>query len=570
MKRFYHQSFTATFLMLFCFSLSAQNSNDARPVTKTFFIKNAFVVQKPGVILPHTSVLIQDGLITGIGDNVNPPFDAQIIEADSMYVYPAFIDACTTTGIKKKENKERPKVKNPANPPRDIAGITPQKSITGLQISTWAKTLKELNEAGFGYAHVVPRGRMLPGKGSIVLTGVENIKSSIINPDISLFAQFKSAPGVFPATTIGVMSQFRDLYKNAQYNLDYQKKYFARPTGLPRPNTDVELEAFDKVVNKKQSIFFYAPKVKDVNRAMILQKELGFDMVLTGVKQGWPLLDDIKRHNFSILLSLNLPKEIKEKDDQNKDTNDTQPDKKNEKKDKKKKKKKEDSPRVKALKERKKQAYDQYISQAALFEKSGTPFGFSSLDTKVKDIKPNILRMVEGGLSQEGALAALTTVPAKILGIDHIAGKIEKGYAGNVFITDKPYFEKKSEIKFIIHDGILKTLKKKKKKSKEKNKGIYGEWTYTVAIPEQERGGTILIEGEEGEYEVSMDSNDQKGEFLKGKNVEFEDDVLTFELSIEGMEISISIEIEGDTFEGHITGEFGEFPISGSKIPNLR
>ncbi len=573
----------------FQFALS-QNSNDAKEVTTTYYVKNAFVVQKPGTVLSNTSILIKDGMIKSVGPNIPIPFDAEVIDADSMYVYAGFIDACSHAGIAKIENKERPKVTNPGNPPKDLAGITPQYTVRKAIGDKLDKSMGELRKLGFGFVHVVPRGRMLPGQGSVLSTGDLKPSNSIIKENISEFAQFKPARRMFPATTIGVMSQFRDLIKNATFSNNYKASYALNPNGLERPTRSEELAALYPVVEKKMPVFFYTPKVKDVNRALILQKELGYNMVLTGVRQGWPLMSSISATRNPVVLSLKLPEEIKdEKKDDDKEDGKVEGDKKvkedeevkkgekgekdekKEKAKKKKKPKKEEDPETKMLKERKKKSHDEYVSQAAVFEKQRINFSFSTLDAKTKDIRNNILRMVKGGLSENGALAALTTNPASLLGISAMAGTVEQGKIANIFITDKPYFEEKSKIKYLIIDGNVKHIKEEKKK-KKKGDGekveLAGIWSYEVEMPGQSQSGTMIIKGSGDNLEVSTDTSDEPGDFIDGTNVSLDGSELSFDIIVDGMTYSISVEFDGEAFEGTVAlGEFGSFPMTGSKKP---
>ncbi len=551
----------------FQFAIS-QNSNDAREVTSTYYIKNANVVQKPGTVLPNHSIIIKDGMIKSVGANLNVPYDAEVINADSMYVYAGFIDACSHAGIGKKENKDTPRVDNPGNPPKKLAGITPQYDVRSAIGEKLDKSMSDLRELGFGFVHVVPRGRMMPGQGSVLSTGNLPVTESILKENVSQFAQFKSARRMFPATTIGVMSQFRDLIKNATYSDQYLKSYNLNPKGLDRPKHDEVLSALYPVVNKKKPVFFYTPKVKDVNRALILQKELGYNMILTGVRQGWPLMSSITAMRSPVVLSLKLPEEIK---DETADEEADGKEAKDKEKKKKKEEKKEEDPEMKMLKKRKKKSHDQYVGQAAQFEKKNVKISFSTLDTKSKDIKPNIMRMVKGGLSEKGALAALTTNPASLLGISSMAGTVEQGKIANIFITDKPYFEEKSKIKYVIMDGVVKENKeekKKKKKSDGENVEIQGMWSYEVEIPGETQSGTIKIEGTGDDMKVSTDSSDEPGEFLDGTNVNFDDNTLSFDLNFDGMTYSISLDFEGADFEGTVSvGEVGSFPMTGSKKP---
>lgn len=552
------------FLCAFTFhNVKAQNSDDAKEVTSTYYIKNAFVVQKPGTVLPNTSVLIRDGLIQSVGPNIAVPFDARIIDADSMYVYAGFIDACTHAGIAPEEKKERPRVKDPGNPPKNLAGITPQKTVREAMGKQPDKSMGELRDLGFGFAHVIPRGRMLPGQGSILSTGKGSPEQTLIKENISQFAQFKPAQRMFPATTIGVMSQFRDLYKNAEYGNTYFKSYNLRPQGLERPKHSEELGALFPVVDKKMPVFFYAAKVKDVNRALILNKELGFKMVLSGVRQGWPLMDDIIAGRHSVVLSMHLPEKIENPEkasDKKKD--------KDQKEKKKAKKKKEESPEMKMLKEKKKKSHDEYVSQAAMFEKKGIAFSFSSLDTKAKEIKPNILRMVEGGLSEKGALAALTTNPASLLGISNVAGTIEQGKIGNLFISDKSFFDKDSKIKYLISDGELKEFKEKKKKKKGdggEDVSIEGSWNYTVDVPGDTQTGVMIVTGSGDDIQIKINSSDDPADFTDATEVDLDGANLTFDINVEGITYSIDVTFEGTEFEGNVSvAEFGSFPMEGS------
>ena len=556
-----------------CFQFAtSQNSNDAKEVTTTYYIKNAFVVQKPGTVLSNTSILIKDGMIKAVGPNISIPFDAEVIDADSMYVYAGFIDACSHAGIGKKENKDRPRVDNPGSPPKDLAGITPQYTVRSAIGEKLDKSMGEMRALGFGFVHVVPRGRMLPGQGSVLSTGDLKPAQSIVKENVSEFAQFKSARGMFPATTIGVMSQFRDLIKNATYSNNYKKAYALNPTGLDRPKQSEELAALYPVVENKMPVFFYAPKVKDVNRALILQKELGFNMILTGVRQGWPLMSSLTATRNPIVLSLKLPEEIKEdKKDEAKD--EAKESDKTDKKEKLKKKKpaKEEDPETKMLKERKKKSHDAYVSQAAMFEKQRIKFSFSSLDAKSKNIRNNILRMVKGGLSEDAALSALTTNPAALLGISAMAGTIEQGKIANVFITDKPYFDEKSKIKYLIIDGNVKHNKeeKKKKKSDDANGGdLAGMWSYEVEMPGASQSGTISVEGTGDDISIGVDSSDEPGEYIDATNISYDGASLSFDLSVDGMTYNVNVDVDGTSFEGTVSvGEFGSFPMTGSKKP---
>ena len=296
--------------MPLCF-LSAQEPEDLK-LSNTLLIENAMVVVKAGAKAQKSSILIKDGVITQIGSNINVPGDAIILKADSLYAYPAFIDACSHTAIPKKDKEEKEKdVRDPGNPGYARAGISPQKSVsTNLKLDEGS--VKEMRKAGFAISHTVPRGRMLPGKGSIILLNDSKDESYILK-DNSQFASLRSAKGrVYPSTIIAVMSKYRDLVHQSKNAYKHEQDYKANPIGLKRPSYAPELQALYPVVNQTQMVYMQAEKTLDISRALTLNKDIKTKMVIVEAKQAWPNLKALQMNNAPILLSLDLPEDVKE------------------------------------------------------------------------------------------------------------------------------------------------------------------------------------------------------------------------------------------------------------------
>lgn len=568
-----------TILLGWCTSLSAQNSNEPKQITTTYLLKNAHIITKPGQST-FGSVLIKDGLIVQVGHSITTPYDAQVVDVDSMYIYAGFIDPISHVGLKKEERKETPKVEDTGNPPNDIAGITPEHSVY-LDFDPNEGSVKKMREAGYGIAHVVPNGRMLPGKGAIFSLGEGEASQLVIKKDASMFSQLKSAPRrMLPGTTIGVMAKYRDIYRNAEATVKYANKYDANPVGMRRAQIDPAIEAFIPVVNKQLPVYFIANSGLDVSRVITLQRELGFNLVIADVEQGWTMANKIKAGNYPILLSLDLPDEIKEKKNEDDEMSDE------EKAEAEKKKQEEDAKLTRLEKinieaknnkeERKKLSVKEYESQASVMEKQGIKFSFTGISTKPNDVQKNLRRMIAAGLTEKTALAAITTNPASQLGISKIAGTVESGKIANLVVTDKPYFEDKSTIRYVFVDGQMSEMKKKDAKKGKVEAGaaenLIGEWKYTVEVPGQSQGGTMKVIQDTGELLLELDSNDSPGEFDEGTNVNLDDDKLTFDMSIENdgftMELSFDLEVNGDTMTGSVSvGQFGTFPVEMTKTP---
>lgn len=588
-KRFALQSLLMIVLMLYSgltSSLQAQNSNTPKQITATYLLQNANITVSPGQIR-FGSVLVRDGLIEQVGANIQAPYDAQVIDMDSMYIYAGFIDALSHVGLKKREKEDRPKVKDPGNPPNAVAGITPEHSVYEDYIPSEG-SVKNLREQGYGIAHVVPEGRMLPGMGAIFSLGEGDPSSLAIRKEASMFSQLKSANRVAPGTTIGVMAKYRDIYRNAEATSKYNSKYKLNPSGMRRAQPEPAIEAFIPVVNKQLPVYFIAQSALDVSRVIALQKELGFKLILSDVEQGWPMAHKIKAGQYPILLSLDLPSAKKE-DKKKKTVELTDEEKKKEtedsaKEDEKKKSKEEKLSRLEKInlrtklekEERKNLSIKDYESQAALMDNQGIKFAFTSISAKPSDIRKNIKRMIEAGLSEVTALAALTTNAAEQLGISNIAGTVEKGKLANLVITDKPYFEEKSAIRYVFVDGQMNEMKKKaeKKGTLEKGAGaaLVGVWTYSIEIPGETKNGIIKITSDSNELTIEVSSADSPGDTDEATAVTLDDNNLTFDLTIDydgfQMELSYDIDIAENTMKGMVkAGQFGSFPMEGTRNP---
>lgn len=216
---------------------------------------------------------IRDGLIEAVGTKLEPQYDAVVIEADSLYAYPSFIDLLSHTGIEKQErSRERPELKFPGFPPNEMAGITPEKGL-GKKFKAKDSSIKSMREAGFAISHVVPRGNMLPGQGSLVSMG--DTEDLILDKDVSIYMQFTGSRRMYPSTIIGVMAKWRDLYHNAKYLSKHEMSYYEQPRGKQRPKRDETLSALIPLVNKEKSLFAKAESAKNVYRALELQNEMG-------------------------------------------------------------------------------------------------------------------------------------------------------------------------------------------------------------------------------------------------------------------------------------------------------
>lgn len=542
-------------------SKAQSDPSGEKRVTGTIAIKNATITTAPGKTIQNGTILIKNGLIEAVGTNVTIPKEAQVIMADSLFIYPGFIDGAGNAGVGKFTEPEKPSDFNPANPPDEIAGITPWRNVIDTydpknnQVNDWRKS-------GFTIVQLIPDGGMIPGKTAIVVFG-NSSSTNILSQNSAMVVKFQGARGgarVYPGTPLGIMAKFRDVYKNAELSSRHSK-LFASNSGLNRPEINKTYEAFYPVVDKNIPVMFVVSNDLEIRRAISLQKENGFRLILLGVHDVEKVTNEIKAVNAQVLLHLNLPEDKVTKA-----------------------KMEELSEEMQARTKRVQEAYQNTLKQAAFLEAAGIPFGFTTISAKSGDTFKNLRLMAENGLTENTALAALTINPANILGIQKFAGTLEKGKLANMVILSGPLLNEDTQVKHVVADGFMFDYEIKPKKNGNGEKSgsngtveIDGFWEYTSDTPAGSSSGTLEIKKEGNSYigSISYDnpagggktSSEMKNISLSGSSLTF-----SFDVAAGGMALVVNVsgEVEGDRITGNLSlSEYGSFPMNAIKKPKL-
>lgn len=520
-------------------------------VTNTYALTNATVITAPGSQLTDATVVVRNGLIIGVGSNASIPANAQVIDASDLFVYAAFIDGMSNTGAERPDNPERPRDLFTPDPPNEYAGITPENSVIE-QLSTENGDIAQMREAGFGIANAAPYGRMLPGSTSLILLkDAEHVDELLLEKDNILYAQWVGAPGAYPGNILGMMAKWRNIYTNAVNEKSHVDMYSENPSGLPRPTNDRVSEAFFPVLSKEKPVMFDVDAMLDVRRAMRLQNDLGFKLIVSGVKQSWMVIDELKSTGTPIFLSLDLPKEPKDSGED------------------------DASEELKAMETRRMEFYNLHVGQAAELEKAGIKFGFSAKGIRGSNLKKNVMTLIEHGLSEDAALAALTTNAADILGVSQVVGTIQTGKIANLMVTSAPYFTEDSQIRYMFVDGEKYEYEKKEKRKASSNAAASGDvlagtWNYSFESPQGVSEGTFVFTKSGDMYEGTMTFSDGQPD-TDLKDVNFRDGSLSFNLEFDagGQSIVLNVigSVTGNVFDGTITVDQFDFstPISATK-----
>ncbi|MFN1836022.1 amidohydrolase family protein [Balneola sp. MJW-20] len=518
-------------LPLLCISLGLSAQSDPSgesPATRTYAITNATIVQAAGDTLMNATIVFKNGLIRSLGTDVSIPGDAEVIDGTDMFVYPGFIDGMSYTGAVRPDSPERPDDLFTPDPPNDYAGITPEEQVTS-QLSLEENSIEDLREIGFTVSHTVPYGRMLPGSGALLLLNhAEHPDEMLIQDNVSMYTQFVGAPGAYPGNTLGIMAKFRDLYRNATYSRQHAEMYASNPAGMERPTRDRVMEAFYPVVSNEKPIFYNASSSLEARRAIRLKNDLGFTLVLGNLEEGWGMIDELKSSDIKVFMSLELPDEPENADEDEEVTEE-----------------------VRELEERRMEFYTKHVSQFGEMEKAGIKFGFSSIDANSRDIHDNLRTMIANGLSETAALNALTRDAAELLGISEITGSLSEGMIANAVVANGPIFDEDTQIRMVFADGDKFDYEIRERRSggngngdATATSGIEGTWRYTIESPQGEQGGTMVIEKDGDDYTGTLTSDDGAPD-QEMENLTFVNNSLSFDFSFDGGGQTITIVVVG-------------------------
>ena len=523
-----------------------------RPVTRTVALTNARVVQAPGRVLESATVVVRDGLIEAVGRDVAVPYDAEVIEADTLTVYAGFVDALGHAGVPEPDDDEA-EVTDPGDPPRERAGIQPDRDVRTL-LRTDHPSVEALRAAGFTAAHVVPRGPVLPGQGAVALLRAplhgERDAAVLLTGPASLYARFEDASGVYPNTPMGVVAVLRDLFTEAGRRRGAQARY-AEAGGAPRPAFDPVLDALAPSLDGERPLYFAAESPTEAFRALRLGDELRVPVVLAGPPWSAPLVEALQARGGPVLAPLALPDTLAADTSAaavpypaatpGGDVFIT-------------------SRRTRsyadleaeggALRAQRAAALGRYEANAATLAAAGVPFAFMTLEAEPTDLQPNLRRMLAAGLSEDDALAALTTTPARLLGLDRQLGTVEPGKLANLVVTAGSYFDEEGAVRLVLVEGVVHEVGEDDLPEGADPDAVVdatGTWRFTASTPGGEQRGTFTLEGTGSALRGTITTDETR----PLSSVTLDGNVLTVRFTQPGMgEIRITGVIEGDAFTG--------------------
>ena len=402
-----------SFLFL-CFVLVAPNVLAQR---QEVLIRNATVLTAIKGKLENTDILIQNGKIARIGQNLKAGANARVIDATGKFVTPGIIDAHSHSMLDAINEGTY-----------SVTSMTGVKDVLNPKDITLYRAL-----AGGVTALNLLHGsaNAIGGKNAIVKVKYGRPVEEFLIPDAPPGIKFAlgenskrssspSIPGLqrrYPGTRMGVNETIRDAFVRARdYKAEwdvYREKVRKKDVTAVEPRRDLELEPIVEILEGKRDVHSHGYRAEEYLALLQLAEEFGFRIkVLQHGLETYKIASEIAKHGAGVSIFV-------------------------------------DSWAYKI------EAYDAIPYTATILWKNGVNVSINSdSDERMRRLNLDAAKVEKyGDVPEEEALKMITLNPAKQLGIDKRTGSIEVGKDADIVIWTAHPFSVYSRVETTMVEG---------------------------------------------------------------------------------------------------------------------
>jgi imidazolonepropionase-like amidohydrolase len=389
-------------------------------------LTNARIVVAPGRVVENGTLVIRGGVIEAVGASVRPPADARVWDLAGRTLYAGFIDAYADVGQRTEVTTQE------RDEPRGAVYWNPQVRTFADAVSEYGSDdarSAALRAQGITLAHAVPRLGLFRGQTAVVSLGEGPVSERIVRGGVAqavALSRDNRLGGSYPTSAMGAITFIRQTLHDADWHTRAHAAYDRDPRAVRRPEANLALAALVPALRGEQPMLFEARSEEELFRALSFRGDFPLRVWVRGSGSEYLLADQFRGLDVPLILPVDFP---------------ARPDV-----------------------TRSEQALNLTLGQlrhwhnapenAARMAAVGVEFAFTSDGLRERSsFLPNLRRAVERGLAADVALAALTTVPARYLGVERTHGTLEAGKAANIVIASGDLFRGSPSVEAVWVDG---------------------------------------------------------------------------------------------------------------------
>ncbi len=369
--------------------------------------------------LDSATVIIMDGQITGVGVNLAPPSNMRTINADGKWLTPGIFAPFSRVGTVEVGAEDTT---------NDISAATSQFSVSLRAADGFnpaATTIDVTRVEGVTHMAVVPGNGMSLIAGQGFVTNTSGNAESIIDDDAFVFVDLgEGGAGLAGGSRPAAWAAIRGAINDAR---SYPGRYIGQSHGDELSRADAQ--AFGRAVRGQQLIMIAAHRASDIRQIISLKDSYpALDLVILGADEGWLVADELAAANIPVIVDpfSNLPASFAQ---------------------------------LGAT------ARNGERLIAAGVETAFGYLGDSGHQTRL--VLQSAGNAVANGVAFDDAMAAITTVPARIFGVEG-HGAITAGNAADFVIWDGDPLEVMSAPELVFIDGEVQSPETRQTKLRDR------------------------------------------------------------------------------------------------------
>ena len=372
------------------------------------------IVTAPGQMIDQGTVIIDGETIVAVGKGVAIPKGAEVIDVTGRSIYAGLIDAAeglgglsaSTASASNESARGATRHWNRFVRPEHAPVIQPTPKEGDL-----IPTADTLRGQGITARLVAPSGNIFGGWGHVVLVGGPASQSPLLRGHVAQMLRLTIPEGdsaeEFPRSPMGAVALVRQTFIDAAWYDEAMSRHKADPK-LPAPEADGALELIANV-RRDGKFIVDCPNERFVGRAEAVAREFALTTILRGSGREYQLLESAVAAGRPMLIPVNFPS----------------------------------TPDVSSIEGSDEVSLETLMhwylapENPARLAAAGVRFALTTHNLDKPDQFLDAVRTaVRRGLARDVALAALTTTPATLLGVDDRIGTVEIGKLANLVITD--------------------------------------------------------------------------------------------------------------------------------------
>ncbi|GBC85737.1 D-hydantoinase [bacterium HR11] len=442
-------------------------------------LTHARITAAPGRTWDDATLVVRDGRVEAVGPQATVPPDAVVYDLKGRTVTPGWIDAYAPSVLQKDAFKDW-------KPTHWNTRVLPERSVAERPL--WdAEQIKKYRSVGFTAALVAPSDGVFRGQSALVLLRDGDAHDSVLVRDVAqhlafeYLTRFPQRPEEFqqiryPTSLMGAIALIRQTLYDAQWYAQAQAVAQRNPQA-PRPQSAPALAVLEAVLQKRQPVVFEVSDEWNFLRAARIVQEFGLRAIIKGSGAEYRRVDLVRATGLPVIVPVAFPEPPAVED-----------------------------PAV-ALNVplRDLMHWDLAPDNPKRLADAGVTLALTAHGLRrVEDFRNFLHRAIRRGLPRDRALAALTTVPAQILGVADRLGTLEPGKIANFIVSDGDPLDPKTTIQEVWVEGRRYDVKPAPEQDPR------GEWRLEVPKGRETLTRTLVVRGSLDQLQAEIRHDTQR------------------------------------------------------------